>query len=106
MLLALRLGVVAAAVVAALLPLPPALVERAYSTALYPAWQHAATSVSGVEVLRSEATRRKVTLYVGVPGTESEAGAKGAITAAVGSATEILLPPPQVAVRIVTSGSA
>ena len=46
MLLALRLGVVAAAVVAALLPLPPALVERAYSTGLYPAWQHAATSVS------------------------------------------------------------
>lgn len=67
---------------------------------------HAATSVSGVEVLRSEATRRKVTLYVGVSGTESEAGAKGAITAAVGSATEILRPPPQVAVRIVTSGSA
>lgn len=46
MLLVLRLGVVAAAVVAALFPLPPALVERAYSTTAYPAWQRVATSLS------------------------------------------------------------
>ncbi|MHA3021339.1 DUF6286 domain-containing protein [Mycobacterium sp. BMJ-28] len=67
---------------------------------------HAAASVPGVEVLRSEATRRKVTLYVGLVGVESDAGTKGSIAAAVGSATEILSPPPRIAVRIGTSGSA
>ncbi|CDO05405.1 hypothetical protein C1S82_13210 [Mycolicibacterium cosmeticum] len=74
---------------------------------------HAAAAVPGVEVLRAEATRRKVTLYVGLTGAESGdaagagsgAAAKGAITAAVGSATEILLPPPRIAVRIGTSRS-
>lgn len=67
--------------------------------------RHAAGSVPGVEVLSSEATRRKVTLYVGLRDVESPDGAKGAITAAVASATEILLPPPRVAVRIGTSES-
>ena len=66
----------------------------------------AAAAVPGVEVLRSEATRRKVILYVGLTGAESDSGAKGAIAAAVGSATEILSPPPRIAVRIGTSGSA
>ena len=66
---------------------------------------YAASSVAGVEVLHAEASRRKVVLYVGLTGTESDAAAKGAITAAVGSATEILLPPPRIAVRIGTSGS-
>ncbi|GAS95804.1 uncharacterized protein RMCC_2770 [Mycolicibacterium canariasense] len=78
---------------------------------------HAASAVPGVEVLRADATRRKVTLYVGLtgvesgdasgsqPGTVSGAAAKGAVTAAVGSATEILLPPPRIAVRIGTSRS-
>ncbi len=66
---------------------------------------HAAAAVPGVEVLRSEATRRKVILYVGLTGAEPDSGAKGAIAAAVGSATEILSPPPQIAVRIGTSGS-
>jgi len=65
---------------------------------------HAASSVAGVEVLHAEATRRKVVLYVGLTGADSDAAAKGAITAAVGSATEILLPPPRIAVRIGTSG--
>jgi hypothetical protein len=67
---------------------------------------HAAGTVPGVEVLRAKATRRKVTLYVGLTGTEAETTAKGAVTAAVGSATEILQPPPRVAVRIGTGGSA
>lgn len=71
---------------------------------------HAAAAVPGVEVLRAEATRRKVTLYVGLTGAESGAAAgtaaKGAVTAAVGSATEILRPPPRIAVRIGTSTSA
>jgi hypothetical protein len=67
---------------------------------------YAASTVPGVEVLQSRATRRKVVLYVGLAGVESDVAAKGAITAAVGSATEILLPPPQIAVRIGTSGPA
>ncbi|MGB8405031.1 MAG: DUF6286 domain-containing protein [Mycobacterium sp.] len=67
---------------------------------------YAASTVPGVEVLQSQATRRKVVLYVGLTGVESDVAAKGAITAAVGSATEILLPPPQIAVRIGTSGPA
>lgn len=66
---------------------------------------YAASSVPGVEVLHAEATRRKVVLHVGLTGAESDAAAKGAITAAVGSATEILVPPPQIAVRIGTSGT-
>jgi hypothetical protein len=68
------------------------------------AWlaSYAAGSVPGVEVLTSEATRRRVTLYVGLTAVESVDGAKGAITAAVGSATEILDPPPQIRVRIAT----
>lgn len=67
---------------------------------------YAAASVPGVEVLCSEATRRKVTLHIGLTGVESGAEVKGAITAAVGSATEVLKPAPQIAVRIETSGSA
>ena len=63
---------------------------------------YAAGSVPGVEVLTSEATRRKVTLYVGLTAVQTVDGAKGAITAAVGSATEILRPPPQIRVRIGT----
>ncbi len=66
---------------------------------------HAAASVPGVEVLRSEATRRKVVLYVGLTGAGSDSGTKAAIAAAVGSATEILSPSPRIAVRIGTSGS-
>ena len=46
MLLILRLGVVAIALVAAFLPLPPSLVERVYSSGLYPAWQRTATALS------------------------------------------------------------
>ncbi|MDR3663149.1 MAG: DUF6286 domain-containing protein [Mycobacterium sp.] len=67
---------------------------------------YAASTVPGVEVLNSAATRRKVTLYVGLTGAESDIAAKGAIAAAVGSATEILIPTPRIAVRIGTSGSA
>jgi hypothetical protein len=66
---------------------------------------HAACTVPGVEVLNSAATRRKVTLYVGLTGVESDVAAKGAIAAVVGSATEILIPTPRIAVRIGTSGS-
>lgn len=67
---------------------------------------YAACSVPGVEVLNSAATRRKVTLYVGLTGVESDVAAKGAIAAAVGSATEILIPTPRIAVHIGTSGPA
>lgn len=67
---------------------------------------HAASCVPGVEVLNSAATRRKVTMYVGLSSIESEISAKGAIAAAVGSATEILVPTPRIVVRIGTSGSA
>lgn len=67
---------------------------------------HAASCVPGVEVLNSAATRRKVTMYVGITGIESDAAAKGSIAAAVGSATEILIPTPKIVVRIGTSGAA
>ncbi|WP_061007355.1 DUF6286 domain-containing protein [Mycolicibacterium mucogenicum] len=67
---------------------------------------HAASCVPGVEVLNSAATRRKVTMYVGITGMESDAAAKGSIAAAVGSATEILVPTPKIVVRIGTSGAA
>lgn len=67
---------------------------------------HAASCVPGVEVLNSAATRRKVTLYVGITGIDSDTTAKGAIAAAVGSATEILTPTPRIVVRIGTSGAA
>jgi len=67
---------------------------------------HAASCVPGVEVLNSAATRRKVTMYVGITGDESDTAAKGAIAAAVGSATEILIPTPRIVVRIGTSGAA
>lgn len=66
---------------------------------------YAASSVAGVDVLHAEADRRKVVLYVGLTGADPDAAVKGAITAAVGSATEILLPPPRISVRIGTSGS-
>lgn len=67
---------------------------------------YAACSVPGVEVLNSAATRRKVTLYVGLTGVESEVAAKGTIAAVVGSATEILIPTPRITVRVGTNGSA
>ena len=67
---------------------------------------HAASCVPGVEVLNSAATRRKVTMYVGLSGTDSDVTVKGAIAAAVGSATEILIPTPRIVVRIGTSGAA
>ncbi|MUL78447.1 DUF6286 domain-containing protein [Mycolicibacterium sp. CBMA 226] len=67
---------------------------------------HAASCVPGVEVLNSAATRRKVTMYVGLSGIESDISTKGAIAAAVGSATEVLSPTPRIVVRISTSGSA
>lgn len=67
---------------------------------------HAASCVPGVEVLNSAATRRKVTMYVGITGIESDTAAKGAVAAAVGSATEILIPTPKIVVRIGTSGAA
>jgi hypothetical protein len=67
---------------------------------------HAASCVPGVEVLNSAATRRKVTMYVGITGIESDTAAKGLIAAAVGSATEILIPTPRIVVRIGTSGAA
>ncbi|MCX8561953.1 DUF6286 domain-containing protein [Mycolicibacterium mucogenicum] len=67
---------------------------------------HAASCVPGVEVLNSAATRRKVTMYVGITGAESDTAAKGAIAAAVGSATETLVPTPRIVVRIGTSGAA
>ena len=66
---------------------------------------HAASTVPGVEVLRSDASRRKVTLLVGLADAASTAEAKGAVVAAVGSATEMLLPAPRVSVRVGTSGS-
>ena len=65
-----------------------------------------AERLPGVEVLNSAATRRKVTMYVGITGIESDAAAKGSIAAAVGSATEILIPTPKIVVRIGTSGAA
>ncbi|MUL63008.1 hypothetical protein BOO86_00915 [Mycobacterium sp. CBMA 234] len=67
---------------------------------------YAASCVPGVEVLNSAATRREVTMYVGLTGGESDVAAKGAIAAAVGSATEILVPTPRIVVRIGTSGAA
>ncbi len=67
---------------------------------------HAASCVPGVEVLNSAATRRKITMYVGLTGTESDVAAKGAIAAAVGSATEILVPTPRIVVHVGTSGAA
>lgn len=67
---------------------------------------YAACSVPGVEVLNAAATRRKVTLYVGLTGVDSEIATKGAIAAVVGSATEILIPTPRITVRIGTSGAA
>src|SRR5262249_7265060 len=42
----LGLAVVVLALAAALVPLPAQLVERAYSTSVYPLWQSVATSIS------------------------------------------------------------
>lgn len=46
MLFILRLALVAAAVAAAWLPIPASLVERLYSSGLYPAWQRIVTAAS------------------------------------------------------------
>ena len=82
MLLILRLAVVAAALAAALAPIPPSLVERLYSGALYPAWQRAATALSNrvpfslLDVLLVLVALRVVFILarVAVPGKRTFAG--------------------------------
>lgn len=65
----------------------------------------AAASIPGVEILRAQATRRTLKLYIVLAGDAPDSDQKATVLAEVNRAIQILSPPPKVKIRVCTRSS-